>query len=65
MAFTLGAVPVIATEGAKAIYDATEEEIQALRQFVPEWSKNSTLIPIKTNDGELRYIDLVTVMHTM
>ena len=57
MAFTLGAVPVIATEGAKAIYDVTEEEIEALRQFVPEWSKNSTLIPIKTDDGELRYID--------
>jgi len=57
MAFTLGAVPVIATEGAKAIYNVTEEEIQALRQFVPEWSKNSTLIPIKTDDGELRYID--------
>jgi len=57
MAFTLGAVPVIATEGAKAIYDVSEEEIQALRQFVPDWSKNSTLIPIKTDDGELRYID--------
>ena len=57
MAFTLGAVPVITTEGAKAIYDVTEEEIQALRQFVPEWSKNSTLIPIRTDDGELRYID--------
>ena len=57
MAFTLGAVPTIAVEGAKAIYDVTEDEIQALRQFVPEWSKNSTLIPIKTDDGELRYID--------
>ena len=57
MAFTLGAVPVIATEGAKAIYDVTEDEIQALRQFVPDWSKNSTIIPIRTDDGELRYID--------
>ena len=57
MAFTLGVVPVIATEGAKAIYDVTEDEIQALRQFVPEWSKNSTLVPIRTDDGELRYID--------
>ena len=57
MAFTLGAVPTIAVEGAKAIYDVTEEEIAALRQFVPDWSKNSTLIPIKTDDGELRYID--------
>jgi hypothetical protein len=57
MAFTLGAVPTITVEGAKAIYDVTEDEINALRQFVPDWSKNSTLIPIKTDDGELRYID--------
>ena len=57
MAFTLAAVPTITVEGAKAIYNVTEEEIQALRQFVPEWSKNSTLIPIRTDDGELRYID--------
>ena len=49
--------PEIVVEGAKAIYDVTEDEIQALRQFVPEWSKNSTLIPIRTDDGELRYID--------
>ena len=26
-------------------------------RFVPEWSKNSTLVPIRTEDGELRYID--------
>ena len=57
MATTLVVVPEVVTEGAKAIYDVTEDEIQALRQFVPEWSKNSTLIPIKTDDGELRYID--------
>jgi hypothetical protein len=31
--------------------------MDALRRFVPEWSKNSTLIPIKDEDGELRYID--------
>jgi hypothetical protein len=57
MATTLVVVPEVVVEGAKAIYDVTEDEIQALRQFVPEWSKNSTLIPIKTDDGELRYID--------
>jgi len=57
MATTLVAVPTAAVEGAKAIYDVTEDEIQALRQFVPEWSKNSTLIPIRTDDGDLRYID--------
>ena len=54
--FTAG-VPVALTEGAKAMYDVTEEEMDALRRFVPDWSKNSTLIPIKDEDGELRYID--------
>ena len=57
MATTLTVVPAAAVEGAKWIYDVSEDEIQALRQFVPEWSKNSTLIPIRTDDDELRYID--------
>ena len=57
MATTLTVVPAVAVEGAKALYDVSEDEIKALRQFVPEWSKNSTLIPIRDDDGELRYID--------
>ena len=51
------AAPIALTEGAKAIYDISQDELDALRRFVPEWSKNSTLIPIKDDDGELRYID--------
>ena len=54
--FTTG-VPIALTEGAMALYDVTQDEMDALRRFVPEWSKNSTLIPIKDEDGELRYID--------
>ena len=54
--FTTG-IPIALTEGAAAIYDVSKEELDALRRFVPEWSKNSTLIPIKDDDGELRYID--------
>jgi len=57
MATTLVVVPTTVVEGAKAFYDVTEDEIAALRQFVPDWSKNSTLVPIRTDDGELRYID--------
>jgi len=57
MATTLTAVPVAVTEGAKALYDVTEDEINALRQFVPQWSKNSTLVPLRDDDGNLRYID--------
>jgi len=58
MAFTLNAVPAMVVEGSKALYNVTEDEIEALRQFVPEWSKNSTLVPIRDEDtGELKYID--------
>jgi hypothetical protein len=57
MATTLVVVPQTVVEGAKYLYDVTEDEIQALRQFVPDWSKNSTLVPIRGEDGELRYID--------
>ena len=58
MAFTLNAVPAMTVEGAKALYNVTEEEINAMRQFVPDWSKNSTLVPIRDEDtGELKYID--------
>jgi len=55
--FTTG-VPIALTEGAKALYDVTDEELSALRRFVPEWSKNSTLIPVRDEEtGDLRYID--------
>ena len=57
MATTLTAVPIAVTEGAKALYDVTSEEIDAMRRFVPEWSKNSTIVPLRLDDGELRYID--------
>jgi len=57
MAFTLTAVPTMVVEGAKALYDVTEDEIQALRRFVPDWSKNSTLVPIRGDDGTLKYVD--------
>ena len=39
------------------LYDVTKDEIEALRRYVPKWSKNSTLIPIRNEDGKLSYID--------
>ena len=57
MATTLTGVPIAVTEGAKFLYDVTEEEIDAMRRFVPEWSKNSTIVPLRDDDGELRYMD--------
>ena len=57
MSTTLVGIPIAVTEGAKALYDVADDEIDAMRRFVPDWSKNSTLVPIKDDDGELRYID--------
>ena len=32
--------------------------MEAMRRFVPDWSKNSTLVPIRdTETGELKYVD--------
>ncbi len=58
MAFTLGAVPAMLVEGSKALYNVSKDELEALRQFVPDWSRNSTLIPMRDEKtGELKYID--------
>jgi len=57
MATFTTAAPIALTEGAAALYDVSKEELEALRRFVPEWSRNSTLIPLRDDDGELRYID--------
>ena len=57
MGATTVAVPYALTEAFKALYNVTSEEMEALRRYVPDWSKNSTLIPIKGEDGKFKYID--------
>ena len=58
MATTLTVVPTAVVEGAKALYNVSEDEIKALRQFVPDWSKNSTIVPLRdSKTGELKYMD--------
>jgi hypothetical protein len=55
---TVAAIPVAVTEGFKALNNVNDEEMAALRRFVPEWSKNSTLIPTgRDENGYLKYID--------
>jgi hypothetical protein len=58
MAFTTAAVPTGVVAGASALYDVTAEERAAMRRFVADWSKNSTLIPIRDKEtGKLKYVD--------
>jgi hypothetical protein len=54
---TVAAIPVATTAAFQALYDVTDEEREAIRRFAAQWSKNSTILPIKQEDGSFKYID--------
>jgi hypothetical protein len=54
---TVAAVPYATQKAFQAIYDVTDEERDAIRRYVADWSKNSTILPIKDDDGNFKYID--------
>ena len=55
---TVGGIPSLLVANYKAKNNVTDEELNALRKFVPEWSKNSTLLPVNRDaKGYLKYID--------
>jgi hypothetical protein len=54
---TVAAVPYATQKAFQAIYDVTDEERDAIRRYVADWSKNSTLLPIKDKNGNFKYID--------
>jgi DNA-binding transcriptional MerR regulator len=43
-------------EGAQLVSGVSNEQLNALREYLPEWSQDSSLIPIKQGD-QLYYID--------
>ena len=57
MASVTSALPLGLIASMQAIYNIADDEIQAMRRFVPDWSKNSTLIPFKDKDGKMSYVD--------
>ena len=54
---TVAAIPMATSAAFQALYDVTDEEREAIRRFAAQWSKNSTLLPIKQEDGSFKYID--------
>jgi len=57
-ALTVGAIPQVTAETFKAIHNVSNEEMEGLRRIVPEWSKNSTLVPRgRDKNGYLKYTD--------
>jgi hypothetical protein len=57
MGVTTSAVPYAAVSAGQALYDISRDELEAIRRYVPKWSKNSTIIPLKGDDGKFKYID--------
>ena len=53
--FGLGAGKLV-EEGAQLISGVTNETVNSLKEFLPKWSENSTLIPIKQG-GQVYFID--------
>jgi len=57
MGLTTTALPLGTVTAAQAIYDVSKDELDAMRRYVPSWSKNSTLIPFKDEEGNMSYVD--------
>ena len=57
MAITTAAIPLGTIEATKTLYDISDEEVNAMKRYVADWSKNSVLIPFKDDDGNMQYID--------
>ena len=54
---TVAAVPYATQKMFQTIYDVTDEEREAIRRYVAEWSQNSTILPIKDEEGNFKYVD--------
>ena len=55
-ALTIGAIPPTAVWGFQKAYGFTAEKLNALREFVPWFSADSTILPVYV-DGKYKYID--------
>jgi hypothetical protein len=54
----LGVAPYAFQKGFQSLYDITNEELDAMKRYLPEWSKNSTILPIRDEEtNQLKYVD--------
>ena len=56
MATTLAALPPLAVWSFQQLYGFTEKKLDALKEFIPSFSKDKTILPIY-EDGKYKYID--------
>jgi len=54
--FTVAAIPPLAVWGGMKMYGVTKDQLYAIKEFLPWFSKDSTVIPVY-EDGQYKYID--------
>jgi hypothetical protein len=57
MTATTAALPLGTVAMFQTLNDVSDEELEAMRRYVPEWSKNSVLVPFKDKENKLSYVD--------
>ena len=50
-------IPPTVVEGFRSLYGITRDELSGMRRFLPEWSRESTIVPNKDKEGNLYYTD--------
>jgi hypothetical protein len=55
-ALTYATIPVVAVESFKGLYGISREKLAALREVLPTWSEDNTILPVY-EDGKYKYID--------
>ena len=60
VATTAAVVPAGLVEFGKSLADMTDDDMRALRTFVPSWSENGLLMPVSRDEktGKVKYVDL-------
>ena len=54
MGLTTAAVPYGAVKLGQTLYDISDEQLAAIKRYVAPWAKNSTIIPLKKDNGEFK-----------
>jgi hypothetical protein len=50
-------IPPTVVEVYRGLYGITREQLGAMKRFLPEWSKESTIVPSRDADGNYYYTD--------
>ena len=55
-ATTYALIPAVVYETVRGLYGISREQVRAIREMLPEWSKDSTILPVYEN-GKYKYVD--------